>query len=230
MGYYPDTSAGIAASAGLGQAQSKANANAKNGTAGSALPSDPGAGPASGTSAPALAWGSRFGSGDDAALFVPAAAPLDPDDKRSDVLVVDSGGFIKNAPLETLGREIFTIPEVIKELRSKDVRDRLTGYNDFDIGVDHSSRISHRCIGRQHHAAHAPCDVISLAPVLIWVLIGACDPMLSAGSPGSLTTTSSSASPLQSRSHLSRLSPSTRATLRGCPRSISGCGNFNIVL
>lgn len=31
-------------------------------------------------------------------------------DQRSDVLVIDTAGFIKNAPLEDMGKEIYTLP------------------------------------------------------------------------------------------------------------------------
>eukprot|EP00041_Stephanoeca_diplocostata_P029936 m.893446 g.893446 ORF g.893446 m.893446 type:complete len:838 (-) comp23660_c1_seq2:1264-3777(-) len=54
-------------------------------------------------------------------------------DGRSDVLVVDTAGFIKNAPLEDMGKEIYTLPDVIKEIRDKAVRDRMEGVLPYDI-------------------------------------------------------------------------------------------------
>lgn len=51
----------------------------------------------------------------------------------SDVLVVDSAGFIKNCPLQTLGKELFTIREVVHELRDKVTRDRMAGPLPYEL-------------------------------------------------------------------------------------------------
>jgi len=40
-------------------------------------------------------------------------------------LVVDSGGFIKNAPVKDLGENVYTIREVVTEIRDKPTRQRL---------------------------------------------------------------------------------------------------------
>eukprot|EP00040_Diaphanoeca_grandis_P039173 m.258340 g.258340 ORF g.258340 m.258340 type:complete len:625 (-) comp36445_c0_seq1:111-1985(-) len=57
----------------------------------------------------------------------------DENDHRAQVLIVDSGAFLKNAKLETLGRVIVTIPEVIAEIRNKDMRDKLAGVLPYTI-------------------------------------------------------------------------------------------------
>jgi len=45
--------------------------------------------------------------------------------KKADYLVVDSGGFIKNAPLRDLASTIITLQEVVGEIRDKETRKRL---------------------------------------------------------------------------------------------------------
>ena len=46
--------------------------------------------------------------------------------KLTDTLVVDSAGFIKNAPLrEWADKEIITLREVISEIRDKSARERI---------------------------------------------------------------------------------------------------------
>ena len=44
---------------------------------------------------------------------------------KADVLVVDSGGFLKAAPLREVGEQLVTLHEVVAELRDKEVRQRL---------------------------------------------------------------------------------------------------------
>eukprot|EP00088_Acartia_fossae_P032316 TRINITY_DN3309_c0_g1_i3.p1 TRINITY_DN3309_c0_g1~~TRINITY_DN3309_c0_g1_i3.p1 ORF type:complete len:544 (-),score=139.32 TRINITY_DN3309_c0_g1_i3:445-2076(-) len=44
---------------------------------------------------------------------------------KAEYLVVDSGGFIKNAPLRELGQHLVTLREVIDEIRDKPTRQRL---------------------------------------------------------------------------------------------------------
>ena len=43
----------------------------------------------------------------------------------AEYLVVDSGGFIKNAPLHEFGQELITLHEVIDEIRDKATKQRL---------------------------------------------------------------------------------------------------------
>jgi len=45
--------------------------------------------------------------------------------RKADYLVVDSGGFIKNAPLRDLGHNIITLPQVVDEIRDKATLQRL---------------------------------------------------------------------------------------------------------
>ena len=40
-------------------------------------------------------------------------------------LVVDSGGFLKNCPIQEICKNAYTIPGVISEIRDKQTRDRL---------------------------------------------------------------------------------------------------------
>lgn len=40
-------------------------------------------------------------------------------------LVVDSGGFIKNTALQEIGENIYTLPEVISEIKDKATKQRL---------------------------------------------------------------------------------------------------------
>ena len=40
-------------------------------------------------------------------------------------LVVDSGGFLKNCPIQEMCKNAYTIPGVISEIRDKQTRDRL---------------------------------------------------------------------------------------------------------
>ena len=47
---------------------------------------------------------------------------------KAEYLVVDSGGFIKNAPLRELGQHLVTLREVIDEIRDKPTRQRLKVY------------------------------------------------------------------------------------------------------
>jgi len=47
------------------------------------------------------------------------------EDRRIGHLVVDSGGFIKNAPIERLCVNAYTIPEVVSEIRDKQTKARL---------------------------------------------------------------------------------------------------------
>ncbi|KJE91960.1 ribosome biogenesis protein Nob1 [Capsaspora owczarzaki ATCC 30864] len=54
-----------------------------------------------------------------------AAAAASFDSAMVDVLVVDSAAFIKGAPLERMGREIYTLHEVVSELRDERTRERL---------------------------------------------------------------------------------------------------------
>ena len=44
---------------------------------------------------------------------------------KADFLVVDSGGFIKNAPLRDLGDNVVTLQGVVDEIRDKETRKRL---------------------------------------------------------------------------------------------------------
>ena len=44
---------------------------------------------------------------------------------KADVLVVDSGGFIKNAPLRELANRLVTLHDVVSEIRDKETRQRL---------------------------------------------------------------------------------------------------------
>jgi len=44
---------------------------------------------------------------------------------KAEYLVVDSGGFIKNAPLRDLATNLVTLQEVVSEIRDKDTRQRL---------------------------------------------------------------------------------------------------------
>ena len=39
-------------------------------------------------------------------------------------LVIDTGGFIKNAPLQQYGQNLVTIREVVDEIRDKDTRQK----------------------------------------------------------------------------------------------------------
>jgi len=43
----------------------------------------------------------------------------------AEILVVDSGGFLKNAPLRDLGDQIVTLQDVVAEIRDKETRQRL---------------------------------------------------------------------------------------------------------
>eukprot|EP00037_Helgoeca_nana_P033918 m.419947 g.419947 ORF g.419947 m.419947 type:complete len:751 (-) comp31947_c0_seq1:114-2366(-) len=61
------------------------------------------------------------------------AAELSGKPAPSDVLVVDTAGFLRSSPLETLGREIFTIPEVISEIRDRAVRERMAGVLPYEL-------------------------------------------------------------------------------------------------
>ena len=40
-------------------------------------------------------------------------------------LVIDSGGFIKNAPIREMCNNAYTIPEVVAEIKDKETRKRL---------------------------------------------------------------------------------------------------------
>ena len=40
-------------------------------------------------------------------------------------LVIDSGGFIKNAPIREICNNAYTIPEVVAEIKDKETRKRL---------------------------------------------------------------------------------------------------------
>jgi RNA-binding protein NOB1 len=55
-----------------------------------------------------------------------------PDDVPIHHLVVDSGGFIRNAPLVDLGSKIYSIQSVVDELKDKATRQRVKAYL-FDI-------------------------------------------------------------------------------------------------
>ena len=44
---------------------------------------------------------------------------------RAEVLVVDSGGFIKNAPLRDLAGRLVTLQDVVSEIRDKETRQRM---------------------------------------------------------------------------------------------------------
>ena len=44
---------------------------------------------------------------------------------RAEVLVVDSGGFIKNAPLRELAGRLVTLQDVVSEIRDKETRQRM---------------------------------------------------------------------------------------------------------
>ena len=44
---------------------------------------------------------------------------------RAEYLVVDSGGFVKNAPLRELATNLVTLDEVVGELRDKETRQRM---------------------------------------------------------------------------------------------------------
>ena len=44
---------------------------------------------------------------------------------RAEYLVVDSGGFLKNAPLRELASNLVTLNEVVSEIRDKEARQRL---------------------------------------------------------------------------------------------------------
>ena len=44
---------------------------------------------------------------------------------KAEYLVVDSGGFLKNAPLRELATNLVTLTEVVGELRDKETRQRL---------------------------------------------------------------------------------------------------------
>jgi RNA-binding protein NOB1 len=44
---------------------------------------------------------------------------------KADFLVVDSGGFIKAAPLRELADHIVTLHDVVNEIRDKETRKRL---------------------------------------------------------------------------------------------------------
>merc|ERR1711970_623027 len=46
-------------------------------------------------------------------------------DKMIEHLVVDSGGFLKNCPIQEMCKNAYTIPGVISEIRDKQTRDRL---------------------------------------------------------------------------------------------------------
>ncbi|KAE9553840.1 hypothetical protein FO519_002928 [Halicephalobus sp. NKZ332] len=48
-----------------------------------------------------------------------------PDEVNVHHLVVDTGGFIKNAPLIDIGSKIYTLDAVVKEIRDKETRQRL---------------------------------------------------------------------------------------------------------
>ena len=48
-------------------------------------------------------------------------------------LVVDSGGFIKNAPIRELCRNAYTIPEVVSEIKDRETRKRLKVSNNSRI-------------------------------------------------------------------------------------------------
>ena len=43
----------------------------------------------------------------------------------SKYLVIDTGGFIKNAPLQAYGQNLVTLREVVNEIRDKDTKQRL---------------------------------------------------------------------------------------------------------
>ena len=43
----------------------------------------------------------------------------------AEYLVIDSAGFIKNAPLHEYGQELITLHEVVSEIRDKATRQRL---------------------------------------------------------------------------------------------------------
>ena len=45
---------------------------------------------------------------------------------RAEVLVVDSSGFIKCTSLETVGKDIFTVRDVIEEVKDAQTRQRLS--------------------------------------------------------------------------------------------------------
>ena len=40
-------------------------------------------------------------------------------------LIVDSGGLVRNCPIETLAKNAYTVPGVVKEIRDKATRQRL---------------------------------------------------------------------------------------------------------
>ena len=44
---------------------------------------------------------------------------------RAEVLVVDSGGFIRNAPLRELAGRLVTLQDVVSEIRDKETRQRM---------------------------------------------------------------------------------------------------------
>ena len=47
------------------------------------------------------------------------------DEERVECLIVDSAAFLKNVPVENMGRNVFTVREVISEIRSASIRERL---------------------------------------------------------------------------------------------------------
>jgi RNA-binding protein NOB1 len=44
---------------------------------------------------------------------------------KSKYLVIDTAGFIRNAPLESFGQNLITLHEVIDEIRDKETKQRL---------------------------------------------------------------------------------------------------------
>lgn len=44
---------------------------------------------------------------------------------KAEYLVVDSGGFIKNAPLREIASHVVTLRDVVDEIRDKPTRQRL---------------------------------------------------------------------------------------------------------
>ena len=57
---------------------------------------------------------------------------------RADYLVVDSGGFIKNAPLREIANHVVTLRDVVQEIRDKPTRQRLQVRESLSAFLSHS--------------------------------------------------------------------------------------------
>ncbi|CAG5088115.1 Oidioi.mRNA.OKI2018_I69.PAR.g11735.t1.cds [Oikopleura dioica] len=88
------------------------------------------------------------------------------EDKRIGHLVVDSGGFIKNAPIERLCANAYTIPEVVAEIRDKQTKARLK-ILPYELKFRDPSQ---EAINKVSEAAKLSGDIASLSAVDIKVL------------------------------------------------------------